>query len=287
MSKLLKSKKVIAIVMATSLVAVPVVARPVMQKVQAYLNPSIEYVLDGEEILEGTTTVNYKDKNYVSVAELSKALGKEITIQGNKVILTTPNTESQPETSDKTGKVTIQKAIIKEIDTKNNQVTILADGKGNSVYNYLTLNVTETGESETLIRHELNKARYVLEDLKEGMAVKVVHSSMQTYSIPPQTPAYEIVILSGENTQKPVPPTENSTESSYEIDDAIIKEINYSQKYVIVKAEGKEYKAFYNNQTKVEYEDHKKNPNINSLKVGQEVELKVKNNIIVEIEIED
>ena len=95
MNKVLKSKKTIAIVMASSLIATPLVAKPVMEKIHAYLNNQVVYELDGNQILKGTNTVNYKDKNYVSVAELSKALGKEVRFEGNKWIITTP-TDDKP-----------------------------------------------------------------------------------------------------------------------------------------------------------------------------------------------
>lgn len=279
MSKQLK--KSIAIVVTTSLVALPVVAKPVMQKITAYLNPSIEYIVDGKAVLENAKTINYEGKNYVSVAELSKALGKEVKSQGNQVIISTPQESEKPEVADQ---MVIAKATIKSVDQENRQVTILADGLADKRENYLVLNVGT--EKETVIRHEKNKMAYRLESLEPGMLIKVVHGSQMTMSIPPQTPAKEIIILADEKTSdvKPLPPTQ---EKDYELDDAIIKEINHAQKYLVVVEDGKEYKIAFTNKTKVEFEDSKKNPNVNSLKVGQEVSIEVKNGVAVEIEVED
>lgn len=278
MSKQLK--KSIAMVIATSLVALPVVAKPVMQKITAYLNPSIEYIVDGEEVLEEANTINYKGKNYVSVAELANVLGKEVKVEGNKVIISTPT--DTPEIND-SDKMVIGKALIKDIN--GNQVTVLPIGLKDKTENYIVVNIGD----ETIIRNQKDKKIYALEDLKEGMFIKAVNGPQMTASLPPQVSAKEVIILAyqGETDIKPVDPTEEDTD--YDLDEAIIKEVNHSQKYLVVVEDGQTYKIPFTNKTKVEFDDddNHKNPNVNSLKAGQEVSIEVENGVAVEIEVED
>lgn len=282
MNKVLKSKKTIAIVMASSLIATPLVAKPVMEKIHAYLNNQVVYELDGNQILKGTNTVNYKDKNYVSVAELSKALGKEVRFEGNKVIITTP-TDEKPELPQVTDKITIAKAVIKDVNIESNRVTILPSGKQDIRENYIELNVGD--DTVVKLQDQLNKRRYGIADLEKGMEVKVVHASIMTLSLPPQTSAYEIEILTEKNNNVPDKEDDEVNEKEYELEGAIIKEINHSQKYIVVTYKEKEYKASYTNKTKIEFEHGTKNPNINSLKVGQKVDIEIEKGIVAEIEV--
>lgn len=272
MSKQLK--KWMAIGITISLLALPVVAKPVMQKITAYLNSSVEYIIDGEEVLEDAKTINYKGKNYVSVAELVNVLGKEVKSEGNKVIISTSNT------SEIDDKIVIGKAVIKDINGE--QVSILPNGLEDKVENYLILNI----DDKTIIRHQINKRIYSVEGLKEGMLIKVVNVSQMTMSLPAQISAKKVIILAdkGETDVKPVDPTE---ENDYELDDAIIKEVNHSQKYLVVVENGRTYEIPFTDKTKVEFDDDNKEPNANSLKSGQEVSIEVQNGVAVEIEVED
>lgn len=54
-----------------------------------------------------------------------------------------------------------------------------------------------------------------------------------------------------------------------------IVQVDNSGKYIIIQAEGKQIKALFDNKTKVNYEDSKKQPNANSLKAGQTVDIKL------------
>ncbi len=47
---------------------------------------------------------------------------------------------------------------------------------------------------ETEIKHEMNRRAYRLEDLEVGMTVSGTHSGAMTFSLPPQSAAYSIVI---------------------------------------------------------------------------------------------
>lgn len=86
--------------------------------------------------------------------------------------------------------ITIEKAIIKNVDITNNRVTILPDGKENELGNYIILNIGE----QTIIKDKCDHP-HTLEDLKERMCIKVIHSPIMQPSYPPQTGAFQIIIL--------------------------------------------------------------------------------------------
>ncbi|MBU3812675.1 MAG: hypothetical protein H9893_13605, partial [Candidatus Niameybacter stercoravium] len=181
MNKKLKRNVLSAMLIAT-VVSVPLIAQPIMQKITAYIYPSIEYRLDGTEILEDTQTIYYNGRNYVSVNDIVRALGKDVTFENGQVTITTPQYEKS---------TVIDEAIIKKVDAKNNQVTILPVGKADKLTNYKILNVGE----ETKLSYEKTKPVVKIGDLKEDMKVKVVQAPFETASIPAQTTAYEIIIL--------------------------------------------------------------------------------------------
>ncbi len=77
------------------------------------------------------------------------------------------------------------KGTIKEVD----EYFVLIDVDDNDMDTALI--VTE----ETSIRHIRNKRMYYRDDLQPGMNVEVLHSPAMTFSIPPQTVAFEIVLV--------------------------------------------------------------------------------------------
>ena len=85
----------------------------------------------------------------------------------------------------------IESATITAINLDTQQVTVLPTGEANTPENLITLNVSP----DTVIRHEMTKQLYTLSDLKVDMQISAKHSPMMTFSIPPQTPVYEITVL--------------------------------------------------------------------------------------------
>lgn len=279
-------KGILSSLLITTVVAIPLMARPMMQKITAYIDSNMVYHLDGEKILENTNTLQYKGKNYVSVREIAEALGKEVTFEEGKVILTTPQDETvQQVTSNKT----IQKAVIKDIEEDDRTITILPVGKDNRPENYMILNV----EKDTQLRHETIKKVVTLDDLEEGMLVKVVHSPAVTKSLPPRTSAVEVMVLK-ENGDLTSDDYEDNFEDDFDydttyetdIEDAKIIEINHGQKYLVVQNNRGTYTVKFDHKTKVEFDDddHKK-ANVNSLKVGQSIDIELEKGIAVEIEV--
>ena len=371
-------KSILSSLLIATVVAIPLMARPIMQKITAYIDSNMVYYLDGEEILDNTNTLHYKGKNYVSVRDIAEALGKEVTFAEGEVILTTPQDEEF---------IVINEALIKKVDVKQNQVTILPAGKADQLENYKILNVG----AETKLGYEKKKPVVKINDLKEGMKVKVVQASFETASIPAQTTAYEITILQdevvqpvaqnttikkavikdveeddrtitilpegkdnrpenyiildiGKGTQlahetikkvvtlddleegmlvkvvhssavtKSLPPRTAAIEvivlkengdlisDDYEddfdndfdddtiyetdIENAKIMEINHGKKYMVVQNNGGTYTVKFNNKTKVEFDDDDdRKANVNSLKIGQSVDIELEKGIAVEIEV--
>lgn len=259
----LKSKKLPFIIVGTSLlVCTSIIAAPVLKEIKAYLNPSIQYTLDGEAILDGTKTISYNNKNYVSVADLANALGLEVSYENNTVSFTSS-------TADRLEVVTVPKATIKEVLLDSNQIVILPEGAKDTPTNYLILNTS----TETTIKDTASERTYTLKDLKEGMTLSVEHSPMMTRSMPPQTAAYTITLLdqTGANNEAP---------TSLLLKNMSVVSIHADEDYFIIAPKG-EVQEDPNNQTIIRYSkdtliNAKANQNISdALQVGDLVNVKV------------
>lgn len=259
----LKSKKLPFIIVGTSLlVCTSIIAAPVLKEIKAYLNPSIQYTLDGEAILDGTKTISYNNKNYVSVADLANALGLEVSYENNTVSFTSS-------TADRLEVVTVPKATIKEVLLDSNQIVILPEGAKDTPTNYLILNTS----TETTIKDTASEHTYTLKDLKEGMTLSIEHSPMMTRSMPPQTAAYTITLLdqTGANNEAP---------TSLLLKNMSVVSIHADEDYFIIAPKG-EVQEDPNNQTIIRYSkdtliNAKANQNISdALQVGDLVNVKV------------
>lgn len=267
---MLSKKLTITLIGTSILLCTSLIAAPALKHVKAMLNPTIQYTLDGNTILKGTQTLNYNNKNYVSVAELANALGLEVSYKDNVVSFVTPTTPVTPETP-ASESITIAKATIKEISLETKQVTILPEGKTDEVNNYIVLNIGD----DTHIKHYLNKAIYKINDLKTGMTISATHSPAMTRSIPPQTAAFTITILEEESTTE-------ITSEAITLDKMVVAEVNQKENYFIVTPQGADAKDInvqtiirYDQKTKLSFDDSSKQSNINSLKVGSLVTLRV------------
>ena len=229
MNQKLKQKVVVALVLTTA-IALPLTAKPIRQKITAYLNPSITYTFDGKSILKNNQTITYNNQNYVSVSALAGALGKEVSFKNGVINITTP--ESDQIINDLENKV-IEKAIIKEIDIKGKRLTILPQGKVDKVENYIIINVPSQAE----VVHERLKSIIRFQDLEEGMTLKIIHAPAMTASLPAQTTAYKLIVLH-ENNEVIPSDTENKV-----IEKAIIKEVDVKGKRLTVLPQGKVDKA--------------------------------------------
>lgn len=269
MNKFTKSKKLIVVGTTLCLLTISAVATPIFTTIQANLNKAPIYTLNATKIMDGVDAINYSNKTYVPIEDLAIALGLEVTTKDNNIDLKTPIPKE----------VTIPKALIKEVNLETNQVTVLPEGKSDSYENYIVLNLSK----DTTIQHEKLKKVYTLKDLTPGLNVKVVHSPIMTSSLPPQTPTYSITILESSSTNGGTTPEHTLTH----LDDVTIQSIDHAKKQLVVKDKsGTLTQVPFTNKTKVEWDNHKK-PNANSLKVGQIVDIELKNGVAIEIEIED
>lgn len=222
-----KSIKNLMVFGTVALLSIPTMAAPAKEKIEAYLNPSVSYTFDGQTILKDAKTINYQNTNYISVAELSKALGKEVTFKDGVISITTPaEVAPLPEF------IMIEQATVLSVDLESGQVTILPAGKENMYYNYVVLNTSPT---ETLVHDESNKAPYTIANLTPGMQVNVKHSPISTMSLPPQTFAMDITILKDQTApileltpsmpkEDTVAPESKGTPEVAPLEDGIIKQ---------------------------------------------------------------
>lgn len=251
MNKKIKQKLIVALAI-TTVIALPLTAKPIRQKITAYLNPHITYTFDGQNILKGNQTVTYNNQNYVSVGDLAKALGKEVSFKDGVVSITTP--EDDQSTSGLENGI-IEKAIIKEVNVKGKTLTILPVGQADKLENYMIINVS----NETQVVHERLKSIIRFEELEEGMTLKIIHAPMVTASLPAQTTAYKLVVLH-ENNEVVSSSTENGV-----IEKATIKEIDVKGKKLTVLPQGQVDKVENYIIINVPYQDKVFNERIKSV----------------------
>ena len=273
--KIQKGLKLLMIGTVIGALSIPVIAKPALKKIEAFLNSSLTYVIDGKEVMKDVDAITYKDRTYISLAELSEALGKEITYDNGVITITTQKNVTPQETLPEY--MTIEKALIKDVDLANGKVTILPEGKEDLVENYIVLNI----DPETVsVRHELLKIGLTAQDLVPGYEVSVKHSPIMQPSLPPQTPAFEIIILADQ--EFPLIPAEELTPAQKVevLENATIKEVNVETNQVTVLPEGKE-DNFYNyvilNLSDDAFIHHEKNKmlyNINMLEEGMKITAK-------------
>ncbi|MBU3812136.1 MAG: hypothetical protein H9893_10835, partial [Candidatus Niameybacter stercoravium] len=128
-----------------------------------------------------------------------------------------------------------------------------------------------------------------LNDLEEDMTIKVIHSPMILESLPPQTSAIKVIVLKENGdltTDDKDDDFDHDTAYETEIEDAKIIEMNHGKKYMVVKNDKGVYTVKFTNKTEVEFDDDHKKPNVNSLKVGQIVDIELENGVAVEIEVQ-
>lgn len=224
----LRSKNLHFLIIGTSLlICTSLVAAPTLKQIKAYLNPTVQYTLNGQTILTDSTTLSYQNKNYISVADLAKALGLEVSYQNNTVSLSSPQ--------DKV--LTVPQAIIKEVIPSSHQIVVLPANTPDTLTEYLTLNVT----SETTIQSASSHFTYTFEDLHEGMTLSIEHSPIMTRSLPPQTAAYTLTIINEINT----PILNDEGVSNSMLYNMNIIDVNADEHYFIVVPQGKGSDDFY------------------------------------------
>ncbi|MHC1746900.1 MAG: hypothetical protein AB9856_00750 [Cellulosilyticaceae bacterium] len=236
------------------------------------LNISKDTILSHANLKKIATFKDLKEGHNIKVVH-SPYMTKSIPPQTNAFEITLLDNAEAPKD------ITIERATIKKVDAKNNQVTILPEGQPDSYEYYVVLNVSK----DTAIQHEKTKKIYSLNDLTSGLTVKIVHAPFMTASLPPQTSAYKITIIEDTNSG-----TINKPDSSVsKLEDVTIQSVNHAEKYLIVKDKNNLLTQVpFTNKIKVEWDNHKK-PNVNSLKKGQKIDIKLQKGIATEIEIDD
>ena len=206
-----KGLKTLFVGTVVTVLSFPIIAGPTLQKIEAYLNPTLTYFLDGEEVLQGVDAITYQDHTYISLAELSKVLGKEINYDNGVITMTTHETAIQEADT----ALIIERAVIKEVNLENGQIAILEEGKEDHFQNYLILNIDP---DELIVQHEFFRIALRASSLVPGYIVSVKHDEPMTLSLPPQTHATAITILDGQ----PFPLEPETTTDSEVVPDASV-----------------------------------------------------------------
>lgn len=281
--KIQKGLKLLAISLTIGALSIPVIAKPALQKIEAFLNPTLTYMLDGEEVMDGVDAITYKDTTYISLAELNKALGHEISYDNGVITIKTPEATvartggTTKEAGTLPEYMTIEKALIKEVDLENGKVTILPEGQEDDMMNYIILNI----DPETVsVRHEFLKIALNADALVPGYQVSVKHSPIMQPSLPPQTPAFEIVILGGQ--EFPLIPMEDLSPAQKveTIESATIKEVDREGMQVTILPAGKEDTVYnyvvlnLNDETSIHHEKNKMMYKIDMLEEGMKITVK-------------
>ena len=172
------------------------IATPIIQEIKAQYNAGIEYELNGEKVMNGLGGLVYEDKVYVPLRSVAETLGVEVNYADGKVSMVQANQKDEVPTTpvEETIEVMTTEGTIKTIAEDLSYIVIV--DKNNQELR-LNLNVSEEG-TPTTVKDAKDKAIYKASDLKVDMAVSVEHSTATTYSLPPQSAAYEITILNKE-----------------------------------------------------------------------------------------
>lgn len=138
------------------------------------------YVANEKNIPLGTASVLKANRLYVPASFFSKILNYNISMQGNKVVITSAMQH------------TVDRGVITLInrDTKYPRIQIKGTGTEG-----LVLNVGE----ETIFQME-DGTHTTLSALQIGMTIEVEHANFATLSLPPQTPAYKVSVLDKHRT---------------------------------------------------------------------------------------
>lgn len=171
---------------------VTLAASPVLQNIKAQLNPNIEYKVNGETALEDKVGILYEDTIYIPLRAAGETFGLDVHYEPGKVTMNQKDKPvDKPDVKPVEQAVEIKNAEIVKVDAEANQVTIIKNGDENLLENQIILNLGE----DTTIRHEFNKRLYKIDDLEVGNSIHIKHDEKMTFSIPPQTPAMEIVLV--------------------------------------------------------------------------------------------
>lgn len=226
---------------------------------------NIVYDINGKKSLTQNQVIVYEDIVYVSIEDIKELLGIEvdfkddiISIQGQLAKTNTKQTDIVYEH--------IDKAVILDIDSKKNRLTVLSKGENHKRASNMILNV----DSQTKIIHgKLNK-EIPLKMLEKGMCIAVKYNGhLNSSNYQPITPK-EIIVVEDTNNQREHLPIINKGE---------LLEVHLEDGYILVdnmveedKGDNKHIVVYIDNNTNVKNESGSIYT-IKSLQVGQKVKI--------------
>ncbi|MGL4345054.1 MAG: stalk domain-containing protein, partial [Cellulosilyticaceae bacterium] len=141
-TKFTNKAKTLMVVGVIGVLGFSLTAAPLIQEVKAQLKYNLAYTLNGQNVLEGTGGLIYKDQVYVPLRDVATTLGATVSYKDGQVTMiqgeaapTEANTKSVPEAPVAQDTMTIEKAVVKEVNLENSQVIILPNGLEDKVEN--------------------------------------------------------------------------------------------------------------------------------------------------------
>lgn len=193
----MKNKKLLLVLGLIGVMGTSVMAKPVYEEIKTFFNPNIKYTLNGEEVLKDKGAIIYKDKVYLPIRDAATVLDVDIDYQNQTVMLKNNKEEVVIEDiikEDDEDRSMSFEGIIKDIDIENNRVLIKDFAKDSELV--LTL------LDDTKILKDGSEKVFNIKDLNEGIKISGQRAIFETLSLPPQTPAFEILITDFNNTQE-------------------------------------------------------------------------------------
>lgn len=173
------------------------------RSIRAQLDRGFSYQLDNNPILRNTPAIKYRGNIYIPIESLTRALGYNISINGDTISITRPSASPSPSPSPTSTQSPIEtyKVVgnIVGIDFPTNRIIIVPANQSND--SPISIFVTP----DTSIVDAKTKQRYSFSDLDTDMTVNVTYTTRSTKSLPPiiQNVATEIIVLSKPSNIQP------------------------------------------------------------------------------------
>ncbi|MGL4363000.1 MAG: hypothetical protein ACRCSG_07040 [Cellulosilyticaceae bacterium] len=209
-----KNKKFIAITsIAIASLSLSLSAAPILKKVQAYFNPTITYIVEGEEITGTTNALTYRDTTYLPLAEITRLLGDNISYDKGVITITKPDADLNtideninlisPSIDDIVQQsLTIERAYVTDVDAVNKRITVALENEEGEVLDTIIFLTSDNTTYSSAVNPDVTKT---FENILVGSPVKIEHSMIMMPSFPAQIEAYSFTLLEEPATCTPPP----------------------------------------------------------------------------------
>lgn len=205
-------KRIFLITLVITMVAMSIVgASSMIKKINAYVNPEINVVVNGENFTAKDENGNsfepiiYKGHTYLPARYLSEELGATVKWDSkNKTVVIGENKDSKVPDY-----LCTEGTILNVRSDKHGLVAFLkGDSKENNGFDEVNLTIGK----ETYIA-DVNGNKSSFADIKVGSKVKAYYGPIATMSIPPMSPAKKVIVL--EDTESDVIKLQENPSTGY------------------------------------------------------------------------